>query len=46
VSATVPGVPFVLADGLKVVYEISLLRWFRRVPVGSTERGIVEAVER
>lgn len=33
VSAGVLGVPFVLAGGLKVVYDLGLLAWFRRIPV-------------
>lgn len=43
VSAAVPGLPFVVAGGLKVVYDLSLLGWFRRVPIGSPDRDLVEA---
>jgi predicted MFS family arabinose efflux permease len=43
VSAAVPGLPFALAGGLKVVYDLTLLTWFRRVPVDSTQTGFVKA---
>jgi MFS family permease len=38
-SAGVPGLPFVLAGGLKAAYDLGLLAWFRRFPVERPELG-------
>jgi predicted MFS family arabinose efflux permease len=44
VSVGVPGLPFVLAGGLKVAYDLGLLAWFRRLPVERAELESPEAV--
>jgi hypothetical protein len=37
VGSAVPGLPFFVAGGLKVVYDITLFLWFRRIPVDTDE---------
>jgi MFS family permease len=44
VGTAVPGLPFLLAGGLKVVYDLSLLAWFRRVPLASSGLKSAEVV--
>ncbi|MGQ0850107.1 MAG: MFS transporter [Actinomycetota bacterium] len=34
--AVAPGFPFLAAGGIKIVYDLLLWRWFRRVPLEST----------
>jgi Na+/melibiose symporter-like transporter len=38
VGTAVPGLPFFIAGGLKIVYDLALYVWFRRIPVEG-ERG-------
>jgi predicted MFS family arabinose efflux permease len=38
VGTAVPGLPFFVAGGLKIVYDLALYAWFRRIPVEG-ERG-------
>jgi hypothetical protein len=38
VGSAVPGLPFFIAGGLKIVYDLALYAWFRRIPVDE-ERG-------
>jgi predicted MFS family arabinose efflux permease len=38
VGTALPGLPFFLAGGLKIVYDLALYAWFRKVPVEG-ERG-------
>ena len=33
VGTAVPGLPFFIAGGLKIVYDVALYVWFRKVPV-------------
>jgi MFS family permease len=33
VGSAVPGLPFFIAGGLKIVYDLALYVWFRRIPV-------------
>jgi hypothetical protein len=42
VGTAVLGLPFFFAGGLKVVYDLSLLAWFRRVPVPSSDPEAAE----
>jgi MFS family permease len=33
VTSAVPGLPFFIAGGLKIVYDLALYAWFRRIPI-------------
>ncbi|MGH2682005.1 MAG: MFS transporter, partial [Actinomycetota bacterium] len=43
VGTAVPGLPFFIAGGLKIVYDLALYVWFRRIPVEGETGGRVSS---
>jgi MFS family permease len=46
VGSAVPGLPFFLAGGLKILYDLALYVWFRKVPVPDEAAGRLSSPRR
>jgi predicted MFS family arabinose efflux permease len=46
IGTSVPGLPFFVAGGLKIVYDLALYAWFRRIPVPNEAAGRLSSPRR